>query len=91
MAMDKKTFEKTRSGVMVVIALALLAFGTEMMLNATAFAAGDFRILILFFAVGVLYIATAIPQLFEFAMALLQEEKDLKEAAVRESGVVRKG
>lgn len=79
MAMDKKTFGKLQGGVQAVIGLALLAVGTELMLNATTYAAGDSKILLLFLAVGVLYLATAIPQLFEFAIALLQEEKDLKE------------
>jgi Na+/H+ antiporter NhaD/arsenite permease-like protein len=76
MAMDKKTFGKLQTGIQVVIGIALLAFGTMMMLNATAFAAGDFRFLLLFFGMGVLYIATAIPQLFEYAAAALQEEKE---------------
>ena len=77
MAMDKKTFGKLQGGVQAVIGLVLLAVGTELMLNATAWAEGDSKILLLFLAVGVLYLATAIPQLFEFAMALLQEESDL--------------
>jgi hypothetical protein len=77
MAMDKKTFGKLQGGVQAVIGLVLLAVGTELMLNATAWADGDSKILLLFLAVGVLYLATAIPQLFEFAMVLLQEESAL--------------
>jgi hypothetical protein len=76
MAMDKKMFGKLPAAVQVFIGIVMISFGAMMMLYSGIWAGGDIRFLILFLSVGVLYIATAIPQLFEFMATALQEEKE---------------
>jgi hypothetical protein len=78
MAMDKKTFGKLPEAVQVFIGIVLIAFGALMMVYSGFWSGGDIRFQLLFLAVGVLYLATAIPQLFEFMTTALQEEKDQK-------------
>ena len=74
--MDKKACGKLPTVMQAIIGLAFLVYGAIMMLRATEWSMGDLRLLLLFLSVGALFIATAIPQLFEFMATALQEEKE---------------
>ena len=84
--MDKKTFGKLPTAVKAFVGIVMIALGALIMIYAGFWSANaDVRYLLMVYGlfIGVLYIATAFSQLFEYASDSLQDERDQQELAAK--------
>lgn len=76
MSMVISTFVKIPIAVQTVIGFALTVVGVWLMLNSTAIAEGDPKMLLLFCSIGVVYLYLGVPNLLEGAMTMVYKPKD---------------
>ena len=75
MFFDKNTFGKLPVAFQALLGIVLFAFGAYMILFSDAWSLGNPQFLILYIAVGVLYITTGLPPMIEGVMTMTRETK----------------
>jgi hypothetical protein len=73
MMFDIKTFGKLPIAFQVMLGFVLSLYGAKMLYDTTMYAAGDYRFVVLFLSVGVLYIVAGAPSLIEGIMIMYND------------------
>lgn len=67
--------------IQAVLGFALFILGAFIMHEATFWADGDFRFLLAFFFIGVLYLVNGVPTMLEGAMTMIYKKEPVKKDA----------